>query len=187
MRRESGHGSTEQLIALAAARADDRGRVRIVELAAQPLHVDVHDVGKRVVVLVPDVLGDVGAADHVAGAPGEVFEQRVFAAGQRDLASVRTDARAGDVDRERRRLRGARASADGDRAASARAAGRAARGSRTAWSGSRRPRRRVPPPGLDRVARRQHQHRDVRSRGAQLTAHRQPVAPGSITSSTIAS
>ena len=95
-----GHG-LQELISLAAAGADDRGRFRIVELAAEPLHVDVDDVGKRVVVLVPDVLGDVGAADDVSGLPGEVFEERVFAAGQRNLGAGPTDALSADVDRQR--------------------------------------------------------------------------------------
>ena len=33
-------------------------RSRSIELAAQPLHIDVDDVRKRIVVFVPDVLGD---------------------------------------------------------------------------------------------------------------------------------
>src|SRR5215471_2711577 len=100
VRRESGTAS-EKLIALAAARPDDGRRVGIVELPAQPLHVDVHDVRERVVVLVPDVLGDVGAPDDLAGVPGEVFEERVLAAGQRNFTALAEHAAPRHVDRER--------------------------------------------------------------------------------------
>ena len=52
--------SADQLIAFAAARADQRLAIAgSIELAPQPLHVDVDDVRQRIVVLVPDVLGDV--------------------------------------------------------------------------------------------------------------------------------
>ena len=48
-----------ELVAFAAARADQRLGARPIELAPQPLDVDVDDVRQRIVVFVPDVLGDV--------------------------------------------------------------------------------------------------------------------------------
>ena len=50
----------------------------VVDLSAQPLDVHLDQVRHRVEAVVPDVLGDVGAADDVALAPRQVLEQRVF-------------------------------------------------------------------------------------------------------------
>src|SRR5260221_14483284 len=69
----------EELIALAAARADPRGAPGRVDLAAQPLHVDVDHVGRLIVGLVPHMPGNVGAADHLAVMPREMLEQRELA------------------------------------------------------------------------------------------------------------
>ena len=150
--------------------------VGIVQLAAQPLDVDVDDVGERVVVLVPDVLGDVGAADDLAGAAREVFEQRVLAAGQRDLAAVRPDPLARDVDGQVADLDPFRATAGAGRGASARARARAARGNRTAWSGSRRRRRRGPATRASTASRAVSISTGTSEPGgAQLAAHRQAV------------
>src|SRR5258708_15149982 len=87
-----------QLIALSAPRANQGRPFGVVELPAEPLDVDVDDVRKRVVVLVPDVLGDVGAAHDVASAAREVFEERVLTARQRHFPALRPDALARNVD-----------------------------------------------------------------------------------------
>ena len=84
-RRAHGSSSRGQLIALAAPRPDQRLAPGRIELPAQPLHVDIDHVRDRVVVLVPDVLGDVAAADDVARVAGQVLEQRVFLRAQQDL------------------------------------------------------------------------------------------------------
>src|SRR4051794_27238171 len=52
---------------------------RRCEFATQALDVDVDDVRERIVRLVPDVLRDVGAPDHLACMPGEILEEGVFA------------------------------------------------------------------------------------------------------------
>src|SRR5260370_19152681 len=80
-----------QLIALSAPRANQGRPIGVVELPAEPLDVDVDDVRKRVVVLVPHVLGDVGAAHDVASAAREVFEERVLTARQRHFPAGRPD------------------------------------------------------------------------------------------------
>src|SRR6266581_2227691 len=56
----------------------------IVELPPQALHVDVDHVRQRLVGIVPDVLGDVGAANDLAGASREIFEQRIFSRRERN-------------------------------------------------------------------------------------------------------
>src|SRR5213594_1406004 len=80
-------GIYRQLIPLAAARPDDRRRARTVQLAPEPLNVNVYDVRHRVVMLVPDVLGNVPAADNGAGVMHEKLEQRVFLGGEPHLAT----------------------------------------------------------------------------------------------------
>src|SRR6185369_8718002 len=95
------YAANHQLIPLAAPRPDQRVRARAIELAAQPLDVDIDDVGDRIVVLVPHVLGDVGAADDVAGAPDEVLEQRVLLGGEQDVEIAYADLPGARVDRQR--------------------------------------------------------------------------------------
>src|SRR5437870_2989770 len=48
------------------------------QLATQALYVDVDDVRQRIVRIVPDVLRDIGAPDHLACVPGEILEERVL-------------------------------------------------------------------------------------------------------------
>ena len=102
--RQHRHGAAapdHELIALAAPRADQRLGSGAIELAPQPLHVDVDDVRQRIVVLVPDVLGDVRAADDVARAADEVFEEGVFLGGEQHVGVADAHLAAARVDRER--------------------------------------------------------------------------------------
>ena len=50
----------------------------VVDLAPQPLDVDLDQVRHRVEAVVPDMLGDVRAADDGTLAPRKVLEQRVL-------------------------------------------------------------------------------------------------------------
>src|SRR4030042_6471468 len=45
---------------------DEPGPASLVDLLAQPVDDDIHDVGARIKVVVPDVLGDQSAAHHAA-------------------------------------------------------------------------------------------------------------------------
>src|SRR6185295_12249408 len=69
-------GSADELITFAPPRPNQRVRSGPIELPAQPLHVDVDNVRQRIMMLVPHVLGNVRAADDIAGVADEVFEQR---------------------------------------------------------------------------------------------------------------
>jgi hypothetical protein len=72
-----------------------RGREAVVNLPAQAVDVHVYEVRERVEVLVPDVLGYLGAREHAAALAREVFEQRVLLGRQLDLpARARDDVRA---------------------------------------------------------------------------------------------
>src|SRR5258706_9638588 len=73
-----------QLVAFAAARAYQGFLPGQVDLPAEPLNVDVDDVRERIVVLVPHMLRDVGAAHDGTRVMRQVLEQRVLARGQRD-------------------------------------------------------------------------------------------------------
>src|SRR6186997_2403634 len=77
--------STED-VALSASRRDQRRLAGAVELSPQPLHVDIDDIRERIVLIVPDMLGDITAPDHLARAPREEFEQRILASCQPDAA-----------------------------------------------------------------------------------------------------
>src|ERR1017187_6355176 len=59
-------------------------RVAIVDLAAQVAYVDVDDVGEPVVVHIPDVLHDHGAAEGAALIAHHVFEDAEFLGGEVD-------------------------------------------------------------------------------------------------------
>src|SRR5512137_2816463 len=50
-----------------------------VDLVPQAANQDVHDVGLRVEMVVPDVLQDHGLRNHSAGVAHEIFEQAEFA------------------------------------------------------------------------------------------------------------
>ena len=78
-----------QDVAFAAARPNQRVRRAVVEFPSQALDVDVDHIRERIVELVPDVLGDVGPADDLAGVARQVLEQRVLARRQVDGAAAR--------------------------------------------------------------------------------------------------
>ena len=90
-----------KLVPRAAPGPNDRLASRTIELPAEPLDMHVDHIRQRIVVVVPDVLGDVAAADDVPGAPREVLEQRVFLGAQRNLAIADEDAAAARLDGER--------------------------------------------------------------------------------------
>ena len=62
--------------------------IPLIDLPPQPLDEDFDRFRERVEALVPDVGGDVGAADDLYGASGEVFEQRVLLGRQIDLLAA---------------------------------------------------------------------------------------------------
>src|SRR5438093_8616761 len=75
-----------QLVSFAAPSSNQRFCAAPIELPPEPLHVYIDYVRQRIVVLVPDMLGNVRAADDVAGAPREIFKERVFLGSQPQLA-----------------------------------------------------------------------------------------------------
>ena len=77
-----------KLVSLAASGTNQRLLSWHIDLAAKALDVDVDDVRQRVVMFVPDVLGDIGPAHDQSGVMSEVFEQRVLPGGERDPAMV---------------------------------------------------------------------------------------------------
>src|SRR4051794_24293690 len=68
----------------AADGVDQRPPERPLELAPQVADVDVDDIGRPLEVLVPDVVEQRRAADHLARPPGEVLEDRELPRGERD-------------------------------------------------------------------------------------------------------
>src|SRR5450756_1950662 len=77
-----------QDVAGAAQCLDAAGRAGLVELAAQTAHVHVHDVGEGIVLLVPGVVEDAVAREHLPGVPHEQFEQAELLGAQRDLSLI---------------------------------------------------------------------------------------------------
>src|ERR1035438_8345450 len=76
-------GSLKQ-VAEAAHGLDELLRVAVVDLAAQVADVDVDDVGEAVVIHIPDVLDDHGAAEGAALVAHHVFEDAKFLRGEVD-------------------------------------------------------------------------------------------------------
>src|SRR5215469_1156641 len=54
----------------------------VAQFAAQAVHIDFDEVGKGVEGLVPNVLGNFGAANDAAGIAREIFEQGIFLNGE---------------------------------------------------------------------------------------------------------
>src|SRR5437764_7571859 len=63
-----------------------------LDVAAQPIDVDLDEVRERVELLVPDVLGDLLAGDDAAGVARQVLEHRVLFRGERERHAVDADA-----------------------------------------------------------------------------------------------
>src|ERR1044072_53250 len=59
----------------------------VIELAAESPHQHFEDVGKGVVVVVPDVRGNGGALDDLPGMPQQKLEEREFLGSQRDRSA----------------------------------------------------------------------------------------------------
>src|SRR4051794_29044012 len=68
-----------QDIADAADRLKELHVEWIVDLAAQALDVDVHDIGPDIEMIFPHALDDLGAAEHATGTAHKQFEEFVFA------------------------------------------------------------------------------------------------------------
>src|SRR5690348_11867315 len=83
------HGLGEH-VPCPAPRLDQRRRTARVELATQPVDVHLEHVRPRIVVLVPHVLTDLGAAKHAPGVSREELEQRVLLRRERNEASRAT-------------------------------------------------------------------------------------------------
>src|SRR3954452_7349256 len=63
----------------AANGVEERVGVALIDLAAQPRHVHVDDVGLGVEVIVPDVFEQHGTGHHLAGVLHQIFEQAELA------------------------------------------------------------------------------------------------------------
>src|SRR5678815_1202921 len=64
-----------KLIAFTAAGSDERRLPGRIELPPESLNVDIDDVRERVVVLVPDVLGNFAATVHGPRVPRQILEE----------------------------------------------------------------------------------------------------------------
>src|SRR5687767_12030111 len=65
-------------IAGPAAGLNELDREVVVDLAPQPLDVDLNQIRHRVEAVVPHMLGDIGTADDFSLALHQVFKQRVL-------------------------------------------------------------------------------------------------------------
>ena len=74
-----------QHVADAAHGVDHLDRKLVVDFAAQVADVNVHDVGEPVVIHVPNVLDDHGAAERAAAIAHQVFEDAEFLGRQLDV------------------------------------------------------------------------------------------------------
>src|SRR5258705_3844233 len=98
--RVGGRTKVGEHVAGAAPRVDEGPPCTGVELSAQPPNVYLERIGKWVVILVPDVRGDVGAAHDLTSVSGEKLEHRVFARSERNRAAGARRGLTARVDRE---------------------------------------------------------------------------------------
>src|SRR6185312_2011224 len=75
----------------AAYGVEERVGVALVDLAAQPGHVDVDHVGLRIEVVVPDIFEQHGAGHHLAGILHQIFEQAELARLQQNTLAAALD------------------------------------------------------------------------------------------------
>src|SRR4051812_6838004 len=81
-----------QPVAGSPDRLDGLDAERAVDLLAQVTDVDVDDVRAILVVVVPGVLEEREAVEHLTGPPHQRLEQRVLLRRQRDVGAVAPDA-----------------------------------------------------------------------------------------------
>src|SRR5437588_13058260 len=79
---------SQKLVADAAQRLEQRLVRGLLELGAQPAHVDIEQVGVDVVVRGPDLLGDQRAGEDASGVLHEDLEQRKLAPREIDRLAV---------------------------------------------------------------------------------------------------
>ena len=73
-------------------------RFSTIDFSTQPVHVYLDEIRKRIEVFIPDVFGDLRAADHSPGIPREVLEQRVLFRRELDFFIAARHAMRGSVD-----------------------------------------------------------------------------------------
>lgn len=75
-----------------AADGFDQGVIRVVvDLAAEALDVDIDKVGAGVVMVVPDVLAELGSVEDAAGRAHEAGQEGEFPGGERDVLGSAAD------------------------------------------------------------------------------------------------
>src|SRR6266852_2720272 len=79
-----GFGRGREDVAAAAAGLQEGLTAFIAEFAAETVDVDFDQIGEGIEGLIPDMLGDFGAANDTAGIAREIFEERVFLGGEGD-------------------------------------------------------------------------------------------------------
>src|SRR5260370_19790459 len=75
-----------QHIAFAASRVNQRLIRAVINLPPETLYIDINDVGKGIEVLVPDVLGNLGATKDLTLVKHQQLQQGIFFRGQFDDA-----------------------------------------------------------------------------------------------------
>src|SRR5436190_8281275 len=89
-----------QHISLPPARLQQFLAVRIVDLPAQPSHVDLDEIRKLVKAFIPDVLCNLTAADDLSGVSGQVFHKGEFLCCQLNKRRTARHASSTHIDRE---------------------------------------------------------------------------------------
>src|SRR5688572_13794344 len=87
-------------VAGTAARLNEPDGEAVVDLAPQPLDIDLDQIRHRVEAVVPDMLGDVGAPEDLSLTLHQVFEERVLLGRQLNGAARPLDAAGTRVDDE---------------------------------------------------------------------------------------
>src|SRR5262245_39010311 len=102
-----------EAVARSAQRVDQLGLEVVVDLTTQTPHEYLEHVREWVVILVPDVRGDLGAINDLIVVQHEAFEERELFRGEIDVASAaframrrKIDLEVGDADDVGHRLRG---------------------------------------------------------------------------------
>ena len=75
-------------------------RMVVVNFPAQPLNVDLYQIGEGIEILIPNVLRNIRAAHDLIGVLREVFKQGIFLGGQFNNAAAAFHAAGFLVDRQ---------------------------------------------------------------------------------------
>src|SRR5467141_3206706 len=71
-------------VAFSPNRSQQLAGVPVVDLAPQTLHVNLDQIREGIIILIPNVLGDLSPTNDLIGVPRQIIQQSIFFGGKFD-------------------------------------------------------------------------------------------------------